>query len=92
MKRFRDVRNRYDSDAVETQFVSSGFFVIFDFENGASLILRTSGTEPKIKYYSEMIGEPGEDSFKVQGQLEILVKVMIREVLQPEKYGFGNKL
>lgn len=92
VKRFRDVRNRYDSDAVETQFVSCGFFVIFDFENGASLILRTSGTEPKIKYYSEMIGEPGEDSFKVQGQLEILVKVMIREVLQPEKYGFERAL
>jgi hypothetical protein len=39
-----------------------------------------------------MIGEPGEESSKIQGQLEILVQVMIREVLQTEKYGFGSEL
>ena len=89
IKRYRDIRKRYDSECSETQFVNSGFFVIFDFENGASLILRTSGTEPKIKYYTEMIGE---DSIIVQKELDYLVEVMIKEVIQPEKYGFQNKL
>lgn len=32
----------------------------FYFESGSVLTLRTSGTEPKIKYYSEMAADPKE--------------------------------
>ena len=35
---------------------ASSQMITFYFENGAVLTMRTSGTEPKIKYYSEMIG------------------------------------
>lgn len=34
--------------------------ITFDFANGACLTLRTSGTEPKIKYYMEVMGENKE--------------------------------
>ena len=30
--------------------------ITFYFDGGAVLTMRTSGTEPKIKFYSEMIG------------------------------------
>lgn len=34
--------------------------ITFTFENGVVITLRTSGTEPKIKYYSEMCAKPGD--------------------------------
>lgn len=38
----------------------SSQMITFSFENGVVVTLRTSGTEPKIKYYSEMCGKPEE--------------------------------
>lgn len=38
----------------------SSQMVTFTFENGAVITLRTSGTEPKIKYYAEMCANPKE--------------------------------
>lgn len=38
----------------------SSQMVTFTFENGAVITLRTSGTEPKIKYYAEMCANPIE--------------------------------
>lgn len=32
----------------------------FYFENGVVLTIRTSGTEPKIKYYTEAITPPDQ--------------------------------
>lgn len=32
----------------------SSHMITYEFENGACLTLRTSGTEPKIKYYLEV--------------------------------------
>lgn len=34
--------------------------ITFSFSNGVVLTLRTSGTEPKIKYYAEMCAKPDE--------------------------------
>lgn len=34
--------------------------ITFTFANGAVITLRTSGTEPKIKYYAEMCSSPEE--------------------------------
>ena len=34
--------------------------ITFSFENGAVITLRTSGTEPKVKYYAEMCASPQE--------------------------------
>lgn len=30
------------------------------FANGSVITFRTSGTEPKIKYYSEMVADPSQ--------------------------------
>lgn len=38
----------------------SSQMITFTFENGAVITLRTSGTEPKIKYYAEMCARPQE--------------------------------
>lgn len=38
----------------------SSQMITFTFENGVVITLRTSGTEPKIKYYAEMCAKPGE--------------------------------
>lgn len=38
----------------------SSQMITFSFDNGAVVTLRTSGTEPKIKYYAEMCAKPGE--------------------------------
>lgn len=39
--------------------VQSGQMITFTLENSLVLTLRTSGTEPKIKFYSELTGEKG---------------------------------
>lgn len=39
----------------------SSQMITFTLENGIVLTLRTSGTEPKIKYYGEMCAQPGEE-------------------------------
>lgn len=36
----------------------SSHMITFTFANGVVLTLRTSGTEPKIKYYTEMCARP----------------------------------
>lgn len=39
---------------------SSSYMITFYFEEGTFITIRTSGTEPKIKYYSEIVSKPGE--------------------------------
>ena len=39
----------------------SSHMITFEFANGACLTLRTSGTEPKIKYYLEVTHAKKED-------------------------------
>lgn len=36
---------------------ASSQMITFSFENGLVVTLRTSGTEPKIKYYSELVAD-----------------------------------
>ena len=57
-------------------------------ENGAVVTLRTSGTEPKIKYYSEMKGSDVTQTAKL---LAITIESMIQELLQPELNGLIAK-
>ena len=38
----------------------SSQMITFTFENGLVITLRTSGTEPKIKYYSELCAPPNQ--------------------------------
>lgn len=38
---------------------SSSQMITFTFSNGGVATMRTSGTEPKIKYYTELCAAPG---------------------------------
>ena len=38
--------------------------ITFTFENGVTATIRTSGTEPKIKYYAEIASKP-EDRYVI---------------------------
>lgn len=38
----------------------SSQMITFTFKNGLVITLRTSGTEPKIKYYSELCAPPNQ--------------------------------
>jgi phosphomannomutase len=81
----------YDSttpDKKATLPVSSGTQMItFTFANGGVATLRGSGTEPKLKYYVELAGKAGEDNAKVEAELAELTEAIIKQFLQPEKFG-----
>lgn len=62
IKNVRDLTTGYDnsqSDNIAILPVSkSSQMITFEFENGLVTTLRTSGTEPKIKYYTELCATP----------------------------------
>ena len=62
--------------------------VTFTLENGSIATLRASGTEPKVKYYIELITEPGkEDIDGVVNDFAKFEKDVVEGLLQPSKYG-----
>lgn len=56
-------------------------------DEGVVATLRTSGTEPKIKYYLEMQGQPGIPLKEVSERLSEVASVFIEECLQPKRWG-----
>lgn len=60
----RDLTTGYDNTKPDNKAVlpvsKSSQMITFTFKNGLVTTLRTSGTEPKIKYYNELCGSPGE--------------------------------
>lgn len=59
----------YDSSTMDNKpllpISKSSQMITFTFENGLIATLRTSGTEPKIKYYAELCCDP-ENSLQVK--------------------------
>uniref|UniRef100_A0A8C3LSU2 Phosphoglucomutase 2 like 1 n=1 Tax=Chrysolophus pictus TaxID=9089 RepID=A0A8C3LSU2_CHRPC len=62
----RDITTGYDSSQPNKKSVlpvsKSSQMITFTFQNGCVATLRTSGTEPKIKYYAEMCALPEQRS------------------------------
>lgn len=89
----RDLTVGYDSstpDKYPTLPVSpSTQMVTYTFANGCVLTLRTSGTEPKIKYYSEMQGKPGVPGIEVKNELQEMLDDVLPIMLEPEKNNLG---
>ncbi|EFN85495.1 Phosphoglucomutase-2 [Harpegnathos saltator] len=60
----RDLTTGYDNTKLDNKAVlpvsKSSQMITFTFENGLVTTLRTSGTEPKIKYYNELCASPEE--------------------------------
>ncbi|XP_054261406.1 phosphopentomutase-like isoform X2 [Macrosteles quadrilineatus] len=85
----RDLTTGYDSttpDHKATLPVSkSSQMITFTFNNGLVATLRTSGTEPKIKYYTELCASPQlKDIDEVKAVLKEMVNAIIEEWFQPK--------
>jgi len=84
----RDVTVGYDSTKPDKKctfpLTATSQMVTLTFENGATLTARTSGTEPKLKWYSEM---SSSDPAKARVELQEVVDAVIKDIFQPEKYG-----
>ena len=65
----------------------SGQMITFYLENGCVATIRTSGTEPKIKWYIE-ISAPDQE--KAQKELNDVVKAVQDDLLQREKYNLKH--
>ncbi|XP_076021584.1 phosphopentomutase [Genypterus blacodes] len=89
----RDLTTGYDSNQPDNKAVlptsKSSQMITFNFSNGGVATIRTSGTEPKLKYYTELCAAPGDsDVAHLQKELDRLVDAIIENFFQPEK----NKL
>ncbi|KAJ3615322.1 hypothetical protein NHX12_018890, partial [Muraenolepis orangiensis] len=89
----RDLTTGYDSNQPDKKAVlptsSSSQMITFSFSNGCVATMRTSGTEPKIKYYTELCAAPGNsDVAQLQKELDNLVDAIVENFFEPEK----NKL
>lgn len=87
----KDVTLGYDSQAADLRsdlpVTPDSHMIMFEFANGCSVTLRTSGTEPKIKFYTEMAGKPGQSREEVQTLLHDFVEQVVSEMLEPAKHG-----
>uniref|UniRef100_A0A1A9W0Z2 Phosphoglucomutase-2 n=1 Tax=Glossina brevipalpis TaxID=37001 RepID=A0A1A9W0Z2_9MUSC len=88
IKNIRDLTTGVDTAQPNGQAIlpisSSSEMITFNFENGLVITLRTSGTEPKIKYYAEMCAKPEEKDWdKLRSTLDRMVEAIVDEFLQP---------
>ncbi|XP_067893079.1 phosphoglucomutase-2 [Heterodontus francisci] len=88
----RDLTTGYDSSQPDKKAVlptsKSSQMITFTFKNGCVATMRTSGTEPKIKYYAELCAPPGNsDSEKLKEELNDLVNALVKHFFQPDKNG-----
>lgn len=60
----------------------------FRLESGASLTLRASGTEPKLKYYLDVPAVDRKGAVELADAVEAAVA---RELVRPEAYGLKNR-
>ncbi|XP_062329349.1 glucose 1,6-bisphosphate synthase [Osmerus eperlanus] len=93
----RDVTTGYDSSQPDKLSVlpvtKSSQMVTFTLQNGIVATLRTSGTEPKIKYYTEFCASPGKsDISSLEEELERVTHTLVEEFLEPEKNNLIRRL
>ncbi|TRY85133.1 hypothetical protein DNTS_006334 [Danionella cerebrum] len=86
----RDVTTGYDSSQPDKKCVlpvtKNSQMVTFTFQNGIVATLRTSGTEPKIKFYTEFCAPPGErDISSLEEELRKVSVALVEEFLEPDK-------
>lgn len=89
----RDLTTGYDSNQPDNKAIlptsKSSQMITFTFANGGVATMRTSGTEPKIKYYAELCAAPGNSDFDMlKKELDDLADAIEEYFFQPEK----NKL
>lgn len=72
-----------DFEVESFEFQKSSKVVFLCFTNDTWLAIRASGTEPKVKFYSEMLVESKELVLKFQPSLEVAVKEVCELLLRP---------
>uniref|UniRef100_A0A1I7ZZH6 Phosphoglucomutase-2 n=1 Tax=Steinernema glaseri TaxID=37863 RepID=A0A1I7ZZH6_9BILA len=94
VKFVRDLTIGYDNSQPDNKpllpLSTSSEMVTFTLEGGSIATLRASGTEPKIKYYIELITAPGKepkDLGNVMAELEQMERDVVATLLQPTKFG-----
>uniref|UniRef100_A0A8R1EK80 Alpha-D-phosphohexomutase alpha/beta/alpha domain-containing protein n=1 Tax=Caenorhabditis japonica TaxID=281687 RepID=A0A8R1EK80_CAEJA len=90
----RDLTIGYDNSKPGNKPVlplsTSSEMVTFFLKSGSITTLRASGTEPKIKYYIELITAPGktqEDLSSVIAELDQLEADVVATLLRPKQFG-----
>ncbi|XP_066576560.1 phosphopentomutase [Amia ocellicauda] len=86
----RDLTTGYDDSQTDKKAVlptsKSSQMITFTFSNGGVATMRTSGTEPKIKYYAELCAAPGNsDSEQLQMELNNLVDAIVEHFFEPKR-------
>uniref|UniRef100_A0A6Q2ZNF8 Phosphoglucomutase 2-like 1 n=1 Tax=Esox lucius TaxID=8010 RepID=A0A6Q2ZNF8_ESOLU len=86
----RDVTTGYDSSQPDNRCVlpvtKSSQMITFTLQNGIVATLRTSGTEPKIKFYTEFCAPPGKsDISSLEEELKKVTNALVEEFLEPDK-------
>lgn len=63
--------------------------ITFYFENGSIVTLRGSGTEPKLKYYTELSGpaKSASEQAAIRAELNEVVQAVIHFFLRPDFFG-----
>ncbi|CEP10434.1 hypothetical protein [Parasitella parasitica] len=88
----RDLTVGYDSTTVDKEptlpVSASSEMITFRLDNHTVFTIRTSGTEPKIKYYSELRGETEEQA---KHDLHQVVEAIGEELMQYKKNGLAKK-
>lgn len=91
VKYIRDLSTGYDNHQADNKAIlpvsASSEMITFTFEAPPVVMtLRTSGTEPKIKYYSEYCADPKSKLSREEMRegLQELVKSVVEELLQPQ--------
>eukprot|EP00919_Chromeraceae_sp_WS-2016_P060672 GHVR01144066.1.p1 GENE.GHVR01144066.1~~GHVR01144066.1.p1 ORF type:complete len:620 (+),score=140.91 GHVR01144066.1:20-1879(+) len=86
----RDVHTGSDTnkkDFICTFPTISSEMVTITFKNGATITLRTSGTEPKLKWYAEL---SDKDPTKATELLADVLAAVCDELISPVKWGFTD--
>ncbi|KRX42084.1 Phosphoglucomutase-2 [Trichinella murrelli] len=91
IKHVRDLCIGYDNSLPGNKPIlpwgPSNFMITFSLENGCIFTIRGSGTEPKIKYYIEIVQKPTESNMDDAKQLmEYLKNVIVSDFFRPQKY------
>jgi len=84
--RIRDVTTGLDTGAPDKKCqwdrISAQMITLY-LEDDIVVTLRTSGTEPKIKWYAECCSNSPE---LAKGELEKVVNAIVKDIMKPEKY------
>lgn len=87
----QDVTMGYDSSAADLVCsmprTPDSHMIMYEFANGVTITLRTSGTEPKIKFYTEIAGQPGQSKETIKELLVNFVDAAVNEMLEPDRHG-----